>query len=220
MTFALGSATIDATYGGVLCGLIVLMEASEFALAFKERKYKFVVNCVTMCVLAVLLGMLMKIRITTVYRDAPLAMLDTEITQGPTKGLWTTKEHVEQYNACLRVMNDINGLEKQEENCVLISVFAPWMYVCTDVHSGGFSVWKNYMDAPLLEEYYRYHDIENLKYVIVLDEAVGSYIQAGNIEGTNDRPNRNDKEGFLWDYIGNNTYEKMEFECGVLYVRK
>lgn len=91
--------------------------------------------------------------------------------------------------------------------------------MCTKLHNGGVSPWRIYLDDPLMAEYYQYHDIKSLKYVIVLNENIGDYIDAGAVEGTDAAPNKNTCEGFLYDHLKGGLFKMIEFGCGTLYVR-
>lgn len=218
MSFLLASATIAPAYqGGVYICLMYLVAFSKIKRTFLSSILKKIVSGATAVCLVVMISMLLYIRIFTVYRDAPLQMIDTVITKGPAKGLWTTKEHVEQYNDCMEIMHYVNSAENCDDDSILISVLAPWMYVCTEVRNGGISPWRIYLDEPLMKQYYKYHDIENLKYVVVLNKDVGNYVAAGTPEGTDQAPNEN-KEGFIYDYIKENSYMKIGFKSGMLYM--
>lgn len=126
---------------------------------------------------------------------------------------------MEQYDECLEVMDYINELECQKEDSMVISVIAPWMYLCTNKHNGAVSPWRIYLDDPLMAEYYQYHDIKNLKFVIVLNEDIGNYIDAGTVEGTDSAPNKNTCEGFLYEHLNGGSFKQIEFGGGTLYVR-
>lgn len=153
MSFLLGSATIAPAYqGGVYIGLMNVVAFSKIKRTFQSYIYKKMVSGITVVCLVVMISMLLYIRIFTVYRDAPLQMIDTVITKGPAKGLWTTKEHVEQYNGCMEIIHYVNSVENCDDDCILISVLAPWMYVCTEVRNGGISPWRIYLDEPLMEQ--------------------------------------------------------------------
>ena len=117
----------------------------------------------------------------------------------------------------MEIMHYVNSAENCDDDSILISVLAPWMYVCTEVRNGGISPWRIYLDEPLMKQYYKYHDIENLKYVVVLNKDVGNYVAAGTPEGTDQAPNEN-KEGFIYDYIKENSYMKIGFKSGMLYM--
>lgn len=220
LSVLLASATIDPIYGGcVVLGLGSLNIIAWFQKNLQKNKYRIAVKCITIGMLLLMIGVLLYTRIITVYRDAPLDMLNFKITSGPAKGLWTTKEHVEQYDECLEVMDYINELEYQKEDSMVISVIAPWMYLCTNIHNGAASPWRIYLDDPLMAEYYQYHDIKSLKYVIVLNEDIGNYIDAGAVEGTDSAPNMNMCKGFLYEHLKGGSFKQIEFGCGTLYVR-
>ena len=92
-------------------------------------------------------------------------------------------------------------------------------HLCFDMDYGTAHSWRMLLDDPSFELYYEEHDIENLKYILIMDERYGNTIQAGNPEGTVDNPNRNVKEGWLYE-IMQNEYTCMEVPCGTLYTRK
>ena len=157
------------------------------------------------------------LRVVSVYRDAPLWELDTQITAGPGKYLYTTQKHEEQYNDLL---NDIKQYVRTEDR-VLYSKNCFWGYLCTDNEYATPSSWRMSMDSPRLEEYFTLNPEKYPTCVFVLKPEYGnfesSYIQ--NNERA-DIPNQNQLQGFLYNYIQKNNYEVIEAESAFIFRKR
>lgn len=220
ITFSLASATSDPMIEGfVILSLFAIILLSKKEVGWGKR-WEGIRRSLNLCVVLAMFGMTFYVRINSVYRDAPLQLMDTRITEGPAKGLITTKEHAKQYSDCLEVMQYINEMEDNENNCTIwISALAPWMYVCTSIHNGAPSPWIHTLEDPLVALYYETHDMEKLKYILVLEKEYGGFQVAGNVEGTNLNPNENKNQGEIWEKILKD-YDVIKFECGDLYIHK
>lgn len=218
-SWLLASATSDPMTAGFALLAIPTIICMEEIIANYDGYTKIVVIIAVGFVIAYMLFTTTRIRVESVYRDAPLSMLDTKIESGPAKGLITTKEHVQQYEACIETIQIIQSLPHKENDSIFISALAPWMYLCFEMDYGMPHSWRMLIDDPSFEIYYKEHDIDNLKYILIMDERYGNTIQAGNPEGTVDNPNRNVKEGWLYE-IMKNEYTCMDVPCGTLYTRK
>ncbi|MCR5508356.1 MAG: hypothetical protein K6F34_06700 [Lachnospiraceae bacterium] len=173
------------------------------------------------------------LRLVNIYRDAPLDMLDTKITEGPAAGLYTTKDHRDSYMTVYETIQAAcrsgnlkepskypNSMELDSRNVgnIFITKLLPWGYMCTDLRCASPTTWRTSFDSKRLEPYYemnpgRYPDI-----ILVLDEEYGSYLSCGDVEA-DPSPNENSVGGYLFDYVTGNDYEKISVPCGFLYVR-
>lgn len=214
LTFAIASATGDPmTEGFVILSLVTLVVLSKIA---DKRIYRY--GAIIACAFLVIFVTLA--RVFTVYRDAPLHEMSTRIEEGPAKGLLTTKDHAEKYIDCLETMEWINLSEYTEEDTIIISRYASWMYTATNIRNGAPHPYNLPINSSVLEDYYKTHTISQLKFVLILDDEYGDYEQAMNPEGTYDTPNKNELGGDLWELLNSDKYEKMSVPCGVLYQRK
>lgn len=154
------------------------------------------------------------LRFFSVYRDAPLSELDTQITSGPAKYLYTTKEHAEQYN------NLESAIKKyvRKNDKVFYSKWCFWSYLCTDNEYGVPSSWRMPVNSERLEEYYKLNPDKIPTCIFVLNPLYGNF-ESSLIQNNEkvDNPNENIMEGYLYDYICEENYEVIELECATIY---
>lgn len=173
--------------------------------------------CITVAGIVFILFQSAFLRVTSVYRDAPLKELDTQITIGPGKYLYTTQGHEEQYNDLL---NDIKQYVRKEDR-VLYSKNCFWGYLCTNNEYGTPSSWRMSMDSPRLEEYYTLNPEKYPTCIFVLKSEYGSF-ESSFIQNNAkvDSPNENNLQGFLYNYIQENNYEVIEAKSALIFRKK
>ena len=192
--------------------------------------------CLTACtvIICIVLIQTMILRLTNIYRDAPMQMLDSRITDGPAAGLYTTADHLESYNTVFSVIKqycqsrDLNNPNKlpnsmeQESNNVgnlFITKLLPWGYMCTDLRCAAPTTWRTAFNSERLKPYYEMNPGRYPDMILVLDDRYGSYLTCGDVEA-DPTPNENEIGGYLLEYINSNTYEIISVPCGTLYKRK
>ena len=176
----------------------------------------------------------MMLRLVNVYRDAPVQMLNSRITAGPAKGLYTTADHHVAYNVVYSTikkycqssnLNDPhrfdNSLEKDSSSVanIFITKLLPWGYMCTDLRCGAPTTWRTSFNSERLEPYYEMNPGRYPDMILVLNEQFGSYMTCGDVE-SDTAPNENETGGYLLDYINSHDFETVEVPCGTLYNRK
>ena len=147
---------------------------------------------------AIILTPLFCQRVLGVYRDAPLTQLDTRITQGPGKGLYTTDAHARQIE---EICGTLSGLEREyPEGRILFCKNLPWAYLVTGYGYGTSSPWRTY--TADLERYYEARPENRADYICVLDEHVGNWEKSpfhGN--PAVDSPNAFDYDDEFWENL-------------------
>lgn len=219
--FLFASATSGPMSTGFVCFSLITLMVLDRKTKELRGKYRIIAGIAVAGILFAMLGMTGIARVKSVYRDAPLSALNTRLERGPGRGLITTAEHAEQYNACMEVIDYINEMEQGTggEGSIIVSKLAPWIYTGLDIQNGAPTAWTCEISNPNIETYYCTHDIGKLKYVLVLREEFGGYIGAGNPEGTYLTPNQNYISGWLGNIL-EDAYAVKSFECGTLYIRK
>lgn len=149
-------------------------------------------------------------RITKVYRDGPLETLNTPMSEGPAAGIRTTPEHAQQYQKLLTMLQELNNIYSPE-NHIFISKLMPWGYPVSDFKCGAPTVWRTPLNSARLENYYAIHPQCIPDIVVVLADNVGDY--PGKTS-----PNENTREGWLWDYMAEHQYEKIEYALADVYI--
>ena len=156
----------------------------------------------------------MFLRMCSVYRDAPITQLKAQIETGPGKGLYTTDEHVDQYN----MLYEAIGKYVREDDKVFYSKECYWGYLCSENEYGVPSSWRMPLNSPRLEKYYTINPDKIPTCVFVLAPEYGKF-ESSIIQGNekNDYPNENNAGGFLFDYMMENHYEVIKASCGTIY---
>lgn len=192
--------------------------------------------CLITCtaVICAVLVQTMMLRLVNIYRDAPVQMLNSKITEGPAKGLYTTADHHVAYNVVYSTikkycqsdnLNDPqrfpNSLEKDSNSManIFITKLLPWGYMCTDLRCGAPTTWRTAFNSDRLKPYYEMNPGRYPDMILVLNEQFGSYLTCGDVEA-DPAPNENEIGGYLLDYINSNSYETVAVPCGTLYKRK
>lgn len=155
------------------------------------------------------------LRFFSVYRDAPINQLNTQITSGPAKYLYTTEEHVRQYDELRAAINQY----VRDDDRVFYSKSCFWSYLCSNNEYGVPSSWRMDFDSPRLQEYYELNPEKIPTCIFVLNPAYGNF-ESSLIQNNEKEefPNANNtEEGFLYDYIMQYDYEKIELECATIY---
>ena len=209
VAFSLSSDTgLDAVAIG-----FVLIGMGGILLAFKLQDVKGIV----MIIAWVMVLQTMVLRMFSIYRDAPIGDLKTQITSGPGKYLFTTQEHEKQYET----LKDAIDEYVRKDDTVFYSKECFWSYLVTNNHYGAPSSWRMAFDSPRLEEYYTIYPQKIPTCVFIISPSYGNF-ESSLIQGNEkaDRPNENNIEGYLADYIKKNDYEKIDLECATVYRKR
>ena len=176
----------------------------------------------------------MMLRLVNIYRDAPVQMLNSKISAGPAKGLYTTADHQVAYNVVYSTIRKYcqssnlnephrfdNSLEQDSSSVanIFITKLLPWGYMCTDLRCGAPTTWRTPFNSKRLEPYYQMNPGRYPDMILVLNEQFGSYMTCGDVE-SDTAPNENETGGYLLEYINSHDYETIEVPCGTLYNRE
>jgi hypothetical protein len=177
--------------------------------------------CVSMLVITFAL------RLINVYRDAPVNRLTARIPGGIAKGLYTTEEHLEQYNDVYEMINgyctDTSGFEIISGNPkgnVLFSKILPWGYTAGNLSCGYPTTWRSTAyNKEQLDLYYDINKNSRPDVIIILDSKYGSYDASGDVEDDHE-PNLDEMPDYWWDYIRDNGFDEIRVKCGRVYCRQ
>ena len=122
----------------------------------KEQKSKLCKYGLYIVVILQLLIMLF-LRITYVWADAPMSELHTKVERGAAKGLYTTEASVQFYE---EIYDDIDALNIQEDEGFLVIGSAPLLYLYADREVASYSTWQVFTNETRLYRYYEIHDGE------------------------------------------------------------
>lgn len=177
------------------------------------------VKAVKYFVLTGVIGITLFLRIFAVYRDGTLNLLKYKITQGPAKGIYTTQEHLEQYN---NVIDDIHAyVPNNSQTGIFVTKLAPWAYLCTNARCAVYQTWRTPFADPMLETYFRDHPKPD--YILVLDDEYGGFIDNYMVTWGEDgdlTPNANDISGYLLQYVQEHNYQCISVKSGTIYQKQ
>lgn len=167
------------------------------------------------------------LRLTNVYRDAPVGRLTRRITEGVAKGLYTTDEHLEQYTDVWDMIKeyctkdaDYEKISGNPKGNIMFSVILPWGYMASYPDCAFPTTWRTTAyDDEQLEKYYAVNPSSLPDVIIVLDEQYGSYDAAGDTEDDH-TPNRGELSGYWKDHIARFGLAEENIKCGKIYRRK
>ena len=155
--------------GFVTAGAASVLLAAVWAM---EQESRLVRNILHAVILAQLLIMLY-LRITYVWVDAPLSDLTTKVERGAAKGLYTTEEAAVFYE---EMYDDIDALNMTEEDGFLVVGSEPLLYLYADRQVASYSTWQVYTNETRLYRYYEIHDGEgrfpSVVYCAEADESI------------------------------------------------
>lgn len=159
---AVSSAFVTAGAASILLALSWVMEQNK-------RIVKNIISAIIVLQLAIMLFL----RITYVWADAPLSELTTKVERGAAKGLYTTEETVQYYN---EMYDDLDSLNMQEEDGLLVVGSQPLLYLYADKKVASYSTWQVYTNETRLYRYYEIHDGEgcfpSVVYCVGADETI------------------------------------------------
>lgn len=212
------SFSSDTGLDAIAIGFVVLgMGALLLVFQTEEVRKLQLIRSILIIVMCVMIFQTAILRFFSVYRDAPINQLNTRIEDGPAKFLYTTEEHAGQYEELKA------AIEKyvREEDVVFYSKECFWSYLCSDNAYGVSSSWRMPFDSQRLELYYRLKPEKIPTCIFLLSPEYGSS-ESSLIQGNEkiEQPNANHVAGYLYEYIKENNYEKIELECAAIYRRR
>lgn len=177
------------------------------------------------CVIATLIvlyvcGVTIALRMSSVYRDAPIPKMTEKINYGVAKGLYTTPEHLGYYDDVYEMIED-KCMKDSEGNShcenILFSKILPWGYMVSDLSCGYPTTWRaTAYNAEQLTAFYNTNQGKQPDIIVVLNEEYGSYDASGDVEDDHN-PNLDEMNDYWKDYIKANNMTKRQVKCGVIY---
>lgn len=122
-------------------------------------------------VLLLQLLFMLYLRMTYVWADDEMALLDTKVRRGAAKGIYTTAEREQYYD---ELYDDLDLIEMKDEDDLLVIGAAPLLYLYADHKVASYSTWQVYADETRL---YRYYEVESgrfpsVVYCVEADESI------------------------------------------------
>lgn len=163
----------------------------------------FILFCVLMCN-----------RFFDVYRDGAIWTLDTRVTSGSMKGIFTTAERASEYETVVRELKEYT----KENNRLAAPGLNPWIYLESPAKCGAYSVWSvDFTDKRNWSYYER--NLQNVPNIIFqLNSSYGKYTSwRFSSHGSNEAGIRSDVEGYLKELLQVKEYEMIESVGGTYY---
>jgi len=230
--FIIGGATLSMTYSLSSNGQLYILAIGHFIIAISGIcfAYDFVISRNAKSIAATFCGLLISVavlytccstiylRIVNVYRDAPVAELNSRISEGPAKGLYTTSEHLSYYNDVCETIKDYCMKSNNPDNStIMFSKICPWGYMYTDLECAMPTTWRtNSYSEEQFEGYYDVNPDKKPSVILVLNEEYGSYDACGDVDDDHN-PNLDEMNDFWLKYIEENNMNATAVKCGTLY---
>lgn len=138
-----GILTVSASY--------MIASAASILLIWKAVEMEKTVRIFVYVLLAVQFTACIYQRIFYVWGDEHLQYLECELTEGPMKGIHTSRENAQLYD---EVLEDMEELQLTEKDKLFVIGIAPWMYLNTEAECGAYSTWETLETDPLIPIYY------------------------------------------------------------------
>ena len=162
-----GPLAVSAAF--VTAGAAAVLLTAHWA---EEQECKICKN-VIYGVICLQLVMMLILRITYVWADAPMSELTTKVERGAAKGLYTTAEAEQYYN---EVYDDLDALNMREDDGFLVIGSDPLLYLYAEKEVASYSTWQVYTNETRLYRYYEVHDGEgkfpSVVYCVGADETI------------------------------------------------
>ncbi len=139
--------------GFVTAGAASVLLAASWAMEQENDLIKNVLHGVIVLQLVIMLFL----RITFVWVDAPMSELTTKVERGAAKGLYTTEVVAQYYE---EMYDDIDALKMTEDDGFLVVGSEPLLYLYADRQVASYSTWQVYTNETRLYRYYEIHDGE------------------------------------------------------------
>lgn len=119
------------------------------------------------------LAVMLWLRITFVWADAPLVELTMRVERGAAKGLYTSQDTVQYYE---ELYDDIDSMKLREDDGLLVVGSEPLLYLYADKEVASYSTWQVYTNETRLYRYYEIHEGEgkfpSAVYCVEADESI------------------------------------------------
>ena len=155
--------------GFVTAGAASVLLTAGWAMEQDQKLWKHAMHGVIILQLMIMLFL----RITYVWADAPLSELTVKVERGAAKGLYTTPDAAEYYE---EVYDDLDALNMKEEDGLLVVGSEPLLYLYADKQVASYSTWQVYTNETRL---YRYYEIQtgegrfpSVVYCVEADETI------------------------------------------------
>lgn len=162
-----GPLAVSAAFMTAGAGALFLVSAW-----IKEQEMKSI-RWIFCGILLLQLGMMLWLRVTYVWADAPLSELTVKMDRGAGKGLYTTAETAEYYN---ELYDDLDELPMKEDDGFLVIGSEPLLYLYAEKDVASYSTWQVYTNETRLYRYYEVHDGEgkfpDVVYCVEADETI------------------------------------------------
>ncbi len=162
-----GPLAVSAAFVTAGAGALFLVSAW-----IKEQEMKSI-RWIFCGILLLQLGIMLWLRVTYVWADAPLSELTVKMDRGAGKGLYTTAETAEYYN---ELYDDLDELPMKEDDGFLVIGSEPLLYLYAEKDVASYSTWQVYTNETRLYRYYEVHDGEgkfpDVVYCVEADETI------------------------------------------------
>lgn len=162
-----GPLAVSAAFmnAGAAAVLLTALWAQESG----SKIWQWIMNGIVILQLLIMLW----VRVTFVWADAPLAELTARVERGAAKGLYTTESTAQYYE---ELYDDIDAMELRDDDGFLVIGSEPLLYLYADKEVASYSTWQVYTNETRLYRYYEVHEGEgkfpSAVYCVEADETI------------------------------------------------
>lgn len=155
-------------------------------------------------------------RFMDVYRDNVIWKLNTPVTIGSMKGIYTTAERAKEYEL---VVSELRKYTNSEDRFATPGL-NPWLYLETPAKCGAYSTWQVDFTDERNWSYYKKYEENTPNIIFLLEPSFGKYFgwrfgsHGSNIHGSGVES----IEGYLEELVNGREYREEKRSSGIYYI--
>lgn len=167
-------------------------------------------------VIIILFGVLILNRFLDVYRDSAIWNLDTQVSRGSMKYLFTTAQRAEEYEMAVQELDKYTTTEDR----LAVTGLNPWIYLESPASCGAYSVWKVDFTEERNWFYYKKYPENTPNVIFLLKDGYGKYdAWKYSSHGSNSEGNQvAEIDGYLREWKQMQKWDIQHKKSGVFYI--
>ena len=172
-------------------------------------------HCIKELAVFLVLIVLFLNRFLDVYRDSVIWKMDTRVSCGGMKGIYTTSERAAEYEAVIKDLENYTS----EEDRLAVPGLNPWIYLEAPARCGVFSVWRvDFKDERNWDYYEEYAgNTPTVIYLLHTDRKTYYGWRWGSHGSSSQGQGVEEAEGYLQELLATGQYEMQKTSTGVFY---
>lgn len=164
-----------------------------------------------------LVGVILLIRMFDIYRDSTVSLLNTCITDGSAKGIYTTAERSKDY---MNLLSELNKYTTNEDKLVSSNLY-PIVYLDSLAECGTYTVGPLHLEDKRAWEYYKRYPEKIPTVIFIMNPEYGKYQAwrySSHMSGVSEE--KVELSGWFAELVEKEGYQTYEEDCGIFYVKE